>query len=187
MGFELIDHLRDQFGNAVPLMMLTGYPGELSYPYQADLSIDDDIRLPDEVVPVYSKPVHAAFLNRFLSRAAANAPFRGTQSPIRHCVVTYALRRGLTPQESRVLAQLAFGSTRATLSDDLGLSKETVKSQVRNLLEKCSVSATDELVASLLKYISGDGAGFARLTSETRQVAGTEAASEHRARTVSMA
>lgn len=133
--------------------MLTGYPGELSYPYVAH-ALDDESPISEDIVPVCSKPVGAALLNRFLARAAASAHLRASPPPLRHSVVAYALRQRLTPQESRILAQLACGSTRSTLSADLGLSKETVKSQIRNVLEKCSVSATDELVASLLRYIS---------------------------------
>ena len=69
-------------------------------------------------------------------------------------VVAFTIEKQLTPPEARIVARLARGSTRSTLAVDIGLSKDTVKSQVRNLCAKFDVGSTDELIAALLKRLS---------------------------------
>lgn len=160
MGFELCGRLREHFRDAVPTVMVTAYTGELSYPYVAqEAGFDDDAQWTADIVPVLAKPIRGAVLTRFLARAAANAPLRRAHPAVRRAVAAYALANSLSPQEARIVAQLAAGSTRSSLASDLGLSTETVKSQIRNVLKKCAVTATDELIASVLRYISGTSLG----------------------------
>jgi FixJ family two-component response regulator len=158
-GFELCELLRERFGTAIPIVMITGYdPGRLPPPYWSasacEETTDECSHFLGEHVPVYEKPIDRASLNTFLVRAAIVGRLHRSPAVLREGVAAYALQRRLTPQEARVLAYLAGGSMRSSLPSDLGLSKDTVKSQIRNLLEKCKVNGTGELIAALLKYIS---------------------------------
>ena len=51
-----------------------------------------------------------------------------------------ALDAGLTPRESQVLAHVAYGLSNEEISQTLGISIETVKEHVQNILRKLSVS-----------------------------------------------
>ncbi len=159
LGFELGDVLRERFGAWMPIVMVTGYtPASLEAPYWSaptDTAVCSHFE--DDRVPVYAKPVHGELLNAFLVRAATMSRLRRCPKVLRDRVVAYAIQRSLNPQETRLLASLAGGSTRATLANDLGLSKDTVKSQVRSVLEKCEVGGTDELIAALLRQITSAG------------------------------
>lgn len=154
LGLELTEALRTRFGTSIPIAMITGYTAELSHPYwcppMSDLAAEGGPHLDDERIPVYQKPVSTARLSTFLVRAAAIIRLRQAPPGNRERIVAYAIQHGLTPQEARLLTHLACGSTRSSLPDDRGLSKDTVKSQVRNMLAKCEVGSTDELMAALL-------------------------------------
>ena len=51
-----------------------------------------------------------------------------------------ALDAGLTPRESQVLAHVAYGLSNEEISHTLGISVETVKEHVQNILRKLAVS-----------------------------------------------
>lgn len=162
-GFELCDRLRERFGATVPIVMITGYdPGSLPSPYWSPSeTTEEHSHFLGERVPVYEKPLNTVALSAFFVRAAVLGRLRRSPGVLREAVVAYALQRRLTPQEARLLACLAAGSTRSSLPSDLGLSNDTVKSQIRNTIEKCDVDSTDELTAALLKYISEAAPSFA--------------------------
>ncbi len=51
-----------------------------------------------------------------------------------------ALDAGLTPRESQVLAHVACGLSNDEISHTLGISVETVKEHVQNILRKLAVN-----------------------------------------------
>jgi DNA-binding NarL/FixJ family response regulator len=51
-----------------------------------------------------------------------------------------ALDAGLTPRESQVLAHVAYGLANEEIAQSLGISVETVKEHVQNILRKLAVS-----------------------------------------------
>jgi len=61
---------------------------------------------------------------------------------------------GLTPAETRLAELLLGGKTLMDISEQLGLSRETLKSQLRSLFFKTRTSRQGELVALLLSSIS---------------------------------
>lgn len=73
-----------------------------------------------------------------------------------------SLRYGLLPQEARIVGQLATGSSRASLPDDLGVSRDTVKWQIKRLLARVEVGDTTDLVALLLRTIGESQANAKR-------------------------
>jgi DNA-binding NarL/FixJ family response regulator len=62
-----------------------------------------------------------------------------------------ALDRGLRPREVRILAFLSSGSTRTTLSKDLAIKEDTLKSQLAGLFERVEAKCTTELVGRILQ------------------------------------
>jgi len=90
-------------------------------------------------------------IDDFLVRAAVFAVtrFHPTMSMP---VILFARQHCLPPQEARILAQLFIGTTRTSLSKQLGISENTVKSQVRQLLRRLQAVSVDHLIARLLRF-----------------------------------
>src|SRR5205823_1577059 len=104
-------------------------------------------------IPLVLKPCSLEELDVFLSSAAALAPLRASRA-LHWAVIAIVRRCSLIAQESRILAVLAAGSTRRTLARDLGMSENTLKSQLRGVLTKVNVRTTDDLVAMILRSLA---------------------------------
>lgn len=59
-------------------------------------------------------------------------------------------RSDLTARECEVLAMLARGASRAVICDELTLSKETVKTHVRNIYRKMGIHSQQDLLAAVV-------------------------------------
>ena len=95
------------------------------------------------------KPVSSRDLNRFLRRAAGYS--RVTDDTLREHAETCAQTFGLTPREQYVmLAQLSH-VPRAQMLEDLGISENTLKSQVKSLLRKTGHDSMDSLARGVLR------------------------------------
>jgi len=126
-------------------MMFTGYE-------PVDLCVTSRV---DELgVSLNFKPLAPKLLDRFLALAAITRYV--CHSPVLHeAVVWIVANYDLAVQESRIVASLANGSTRAVLNRDLGISPNTLKGHLRTLLRKVAVHDTDELISIILRAIGG--------------------------------
>ena len=72
--------------------------------------------------------------------AEGSAPFAKIAASMEPRDARAARDSGLTPRESQVLSHVAFGLSNEEISRSLGISIETVKEHVQNLLRKLAVS-----------------------------------------------
>ena len=95
---------------------------------------------------------------------------RGRASSIRACTnaVLDRLRKGkhllkdeklarLSPQEERILSQIADGRTNREIGDDLHLAEKTVKNYVSAILSKLEVARRAEAAAYLARHTTTPG------------------------------
>ena len=59
-------------------------------------------------------------------------------------------RYGLTPKEARLALGVAYGGTLNALSDDFGVSRQTLRSQMKSVLKKAQVPTQAQLTIKLL-------------------------------------
>lgn len=127
-------HLREQFTSAFEnrsaIALMSAYPSS------------------DHTVIPKSEPNE---LEQFLVRAAVLSATSFLCS-ISEPVTAFVYQYRLSPQEARIVAHLYVGVTRGSLSRKLGLSENTVKSQIRLLLSRFGLCAVDDLVAYLLAF-----------------------------------
>ncbi len=92
----------------------------------------------------------AAFRPGGTARAqdAPNSPVRCAAVPDSSAAPPWVQQAGLTPREREVLTELGRGATNAEIADALGVSPETVKSHVRQVISKLGVR--DRTAAALL-------------------------------------
>lgn len=127
----------------------------------------DRLRNTPDTLPFTSEPVFvprqnkAPVLIRMLQvPGAARAPFLGarailTFSPIEPKVVSGALLAktfALTPAEGRVAALIAQGIAPEQAAEQLGVSRETVRNQLRAVFAKTGTHRQSELVALLARF-----------------------------------
>lgn len=67
---------------------------------------------------------------------------------------------GLTPAESRVALLMARGESVNRLADLIGVSRNTVRSQVKSIYAKTGVNRQTDLIRLLLNYATAAGSGF---------------------------
>ena len=137
-GYEVCRELRDEYGDALPIVFVSGERTE-SLDRVAGLMIgaDDYITkpfVPDELL---------ARVRRLLARPAARRPSALRRSD------TY----GLTARERQVLSLLAEGATQATIADGLFISSSTVGTHIQRILTKLGVHTRGEAIA--LAYRAG--------------------------------
>ncbi len=89
--------------------------------------------LPDQFVAAPKKPAMAITIRDFTINAEKVA------DRARHAY-------GLTTAETRILTQLMDGATTATICDQLGVTLNTVKSQLKSIFRKTGTSSQTELV-----------------------------------------
>jgi DNA-binding NarL/FixJ family response regulator len=63
----------------------------------------------------------------------------------------------LSPQEERILAQVADGRTNGQIAADLGLAEKTVKNYVSSILAKLEVARRAEAAAYLARHTTYPG------------------------------
>ena len=96
------------------------------------------------------KPLEFDSLDSFASRLVA--PRDATE--VRRECAAFAKRYGFTPSEGRILALAGDGVARDDIPVRLGLSENTVKSQVRSLLHKSGDFELADLVRRVLKRVA---------------------------------
>jgi DNA-binding NarL/FixJ family response regulator len=63
----------------------------------------------------------------------------------------------LSPQEERILQQIADGKTNKEIGDDLNLAEKTVKNYVSSILSKLEVARRAEAAAYLARHTTTPG------------------------------
>jgi FixJ family two-component response regulator len=146
LGTEVACALRARFDTKVPIAIMTGY--------SIGVTCEDAAGWVGMVTHLYEKPISGTVLDPFLAVAAGSSALSGPGAhATRNAVARICMQYQLAPQEARIVGQLAAGSTRSTLPEDLGISVNTVKGQIRTLLTKTGLSSTDELVGLILRLI----------------------------------
>jgi DNA-binding NarL/FixJ family response regulator len=131
-GFEVIDAARRRQRD-VPIFVLTG-GGDTA-------SINRAQRMGVEYA---CKPADAENVRCFLRRCET-----ASQKRLDDLVAAVIARHGLTPAESRIVRAAVECATREALSETLGLSFNTVKTQVHAVLARTGAASLEELVAPI--------------------------------------
>jgi DNA-binding NarL/FixJ family response regulator len=84
---------------------------------------------------------------------AVHAGKKAISPEVSYELAEHATDDGLTPAEVRVLRLIAEGSANKEIARDLGVSEETVKGQVRNILSK--LGAKDRTHAAMIGFKRG--------------------------------
>jgi FixJ family two-component response regulator len=98
---------------------------------------------------VLQKPIERGVLDNFLSLLAIRAC--GLPPILEDAACDMIRVHQLLPAEARILACLATGTTRAGLAKQLRIGENTLKFQIRTLLQRTSTTSTEEVLAMLLK------------------------------------
>jgi DNA-binding NarL/FixJ family response regulator len=140
-GFELLAEVR-QLGLSLPALVLTTLHDRESVNRADTLRAEFLCKPPDEEC-----------LTSFARRAVA---YHWTHSRRLATIVdAMALERHLTYRESELVAAALAGMPRRLIAEELGVTENTIKVQVRLLLAKCGVSSLDELADALLRRALG--------------------------------
>jgi DNA-binding NarL/FixJ family response regulator len=131
-GFEVIDAARRR-QHDVPILVLTG-GGDTA-------SINRAQRMGVEYA---CKPADAENVRCFLRRCETASRRR-----LDDLVATVIARHRLTPAESRIVRAAVECATREALSETLGLSFNTIKTQVHAVLVRTGAASLEELVAPI--------------------------------------
>lgn len=102
----------------------------------------------------HCKPTHRSSLRGFLRRAIALE--RVEDQRISWAIDETSRRLGLTPREVDLLVAAVAGVPRKVLADELGVTENTLKTQVRGLLRKCDASTLEELARATLQLALAD-------------------------------
>lgn len=102
----------------------------------------------------HCKPTHRSALRGFMRRAVAFE--RIEDQRIGWAVDEMSSRNRLNPRDVDLLVAALAGVTRKTLADELGISENTLKSQVRQVLRKCGASTLEELARATLQLAITD-------------------------------
>lgn len=97
----------------------------------------------------HCKPTHRSSLRGFLRRAVAFE--RVPDERTTWAIDEVARRKKLSPREVEVLIAAVAGVSRKVLADELGTSENTLKTQIRSVLRKCSAGTLEELARSTLQ------------------------------------
>lgn len=135
-GLDLASRFRSLFPGILTILLSTSLPapsGELPRDTAIEAIARDELNL-----------------RSFLVRSAVNHHLACSPRH-RQAIVELCLRFDLSPQESRVVAQLAAGTTRSRLSAALVINEETLRAQIRRILVKLDCASSDEIVALILQ------------------------------------
>jgi FixJ family two-component response regulator len=144
-GFDLLTDLR-ALGVTIPALMLTGFHDR-----------DRINRAHSLQAEFLCKPPEEGAIASFARRAVV---YHWTRSRrIARILDAMALDRGLTPREAELVAAAVAGMPRRLVAEELGVSENTLKVQVRLLLVKCQANNLDELADVILRRaLRGSGA-----------------------------
>lgn len=145
-GFQLLRELRER-GFAAPALILTSHT-------RAEF-LREAGRLGAEFVV---KPPEHEFLEQFARRCIS---FHWTgDERVGWLVDELARSEQLSPREVEIVSAGVAGIPRELMAQELGISVNTLKSQIRRLLLKCRATTLDELARSLLtRALAGSDLG----------------------------
>ena len=132
-GLEICQQLRGQFGEQLPILLVSGVKMD-----SLDLSAGLMLGADDYVVKPFDPDEFLARVRRLLVRSAAAAPD----------VTSSASLSGLTKREREILELLGEGRSRDSIADALVISPKTVASHVQSLLGKLGVHSQAQAVAA---------------------------------------
>jgi DNA-binding NarL/FixJ family response regulator len=132
-GYEVCRELRDDYGEALPIIFLSGTRTE-PLDRVAGLLLGAD----DFIVKPFDRAELIARVRRFTSRGEL-IRLAGSGNG--------AGRRPLTDREQEILVRLAHGTAQKEIADELEISPKTVGTHIQNLLRKLDAHSRAELVA----------------------------------------
>ena len=127
-GYEVCRELRDEFGDLLPIIFVSGERTE-SYDRVGGLLLGAD----DYVVKPFASDELLARVRRLLARSAQNDVVRRSYD--------------LTPRELEITELLAAGHSQAAIAERLVLSEKTVATHIQHILPKLGVHSRAEAVA----------------------------------------
>jgi DNA-binding NarL/FixJ family response regulator len=136
-GYELCRTLREQFGQTLPVLLLSGTRTDALDSVVAFLiGADDYITKPFEIEEVLAR------VHRSIARAAASSPASTTRAA-----------RDLTAREHEILRLLSAGVSQKEIAERLVITPKTVATHIQRILGKLGVHSRTEAVA--FAYRSG--------------------------------
>jgi DNA-binding response OmpR family regulator len=131
-GYEVCRELRDEFGEQLPIMFLSGERTE-SFDRVGGLLLGAD----DYLTKPFASDELAARVRRLLARSNHDDEVR---------------KFDLTKRELEVLSLLAAGRSQVTIAKDLVLTEKTVATHLQHILRKLGVHSRAEAVAAAHKH-----------------------------------
>jgi RNA polymerase sigma factor (sigma-70 family) len=128
-GYELCRTLRERYGEALPIIFVSGSRTD-PLDSVAGLLVGAD----DYIVKPFVPEELVARVRRALTRAAEASQTNG------------AAASGLTPRESEILSLLAEGLTQNEIADRLVISPKTVATHIQRILAKLDVRSRAQAV-----------------------------------------
>ena len=132
-GFDVVELLRRHDRN-MPVLILTGSNDPATINRAHALRVE-----------FVCKPFFSENLSHFVQRTLSGSQY-GDRQQLAAVVATITTEFKLSQREGQILAFAAEGIPRSRLSDVMGVSENTVKSQVRSLLDKVEKTALSEVV-----------------------------------------
>lgn len=131
-GFDLIDELRQQTPN-LPLLFVTA-------------QLDDETlnRAHLVNVPIVARDTCAPNLQHFSAQVATQLAC--TRDGLADILLQLTHEKRLSAREAQLLAVAVHGIPRAHLARRLGISENTIKSQIRSLLDKTQKASLSEVI-----------------------------------------
>jgi len=134
LGTELAAEIRTRFGHSPIIAILSGYQVDNEATSNADTYLE--------------KPLGLRATSDLLMRAVL-AHVR-LHPALNSSVLELATIHGLSPQEAKILGSLVSGTSRAKLASVIGLSPNTVKSQIRQILSKTGSASLSDVLSNVL-------------------------------------
>jgi len=132
-GFEVVEMLRKNDRN-LPVLILTGSNDPATINRAHALRVE-----------FVCKPFFSENLAQFVQRTLSGSQY-GDREKLAGVIAEITESHKLSHRESQILAFAAEGIPRSRLADVMGVSENTVKSQVRSLLDKVDKSALADAV-----------------------------------------
>jgi DNA-binding NarL/FixJ family response regulator len=142
-GVEIATLIRREIGNDIPIAVVSGYA--------ADPSLIENIADQIDVVLI-GKPIARHTCEVFM-RYASMAHLDLARS-VRDAVLRMSFKFALSVQETRILAHISSGCSRQRLPDEIGISNNTIKRQVRRLLRSTDTRDTKQITCLLLDELA---------------------------------
>jgi DNA-binding NarL/FixJ family response regulator len=127
-GYEVCRELRDEFGDLLPIIFISGERTD-SYDRVSGLLLGAD----DYLVKPFATDELLARVRRLLTRSAQGEAVRRSYD--------------LTPRELEIMELLATGHSQTAIAEHLVLSEKTVATHIQHILPKLGVHSRAEAVA----------------------------------------